>query len=167
MTNFIKYEEHGVVESSALLGTHGGEHQFNLVAPSTDVENGSIVALGKFAGGDVWEVKVPAVGDDVFLIVSEAKNDEIQGMPLTKDERFFYNGKGEVMLGVHLGKYDKFAVSPNMISGAPAVGKFVVADGKTMKLTAVATAPADNAFVGEIYDVATNGNYRVLVKKNG
>ena len=167
MVNFIRYEERGVVESSALLATHGGEHQFNMVAPTVDIDNGSIVALGKFVGGDVWEAKVPAVGDDVFLIVSEAKSDEIQGHPLTKEDRFFYNGKGEVMLGMHLGKYDKFAISPNMIGGKAEVGKFVTADGKSMKMTAVATVPADNAYAGEIYDVATNGNYRVLVRKNG
>lgn len=165
MTNFIQYAEHIVAESSGLLGTTGGEHILHFLAES-DIENGSVVALGDFVDGEVWKAKTPAVGDDIFLILSEEKTDEIPGLPMTKEVRYFYNGNGEIMRGYHLGKYDKFAISPSGVDGGEK-GKFVTVDGKTKKLTAVATAPTENAFVGYIYDIASNGNLRIIVKKNG
>ncbi len=173
-SNFIKYAEHPVVEVSNLLGTMGGEHIFSLLA-TEDIDNGALVALGDFVSdgtglGGVFKAKTPAVGDDVWLIASVTDTKSVQGMPTTKEEFNFYNGKGEMMRAYHLGKYDTFTLDAIGFSkdSKPAVGKYVVVDGKGVRPVVVDKLAVDapNAFVGFIYEVATNGRYRVLVKKN-
>ncbi len=173
-SNFIQYTKHPVVEVSNLLGTMGGEHIFNMLA-TEDIDNGALVALGDFVPdgsglGGVFKAKTPAVGDDVWLIASVPDIASVQGMPMSTEEFNFYNAKGEMMRAYHLGKYDTFSLDDIGFSkdSKPAVGKYVVVDGKGTRPVVVDKLAVDapNAFVGFIYEVATNGRYRVLVKKN-
>ena len=164
---FITYTAHGVVETSSLACTHGGAHIMNVVA-DVDVDNGSVCKLGDFVESDYYNAEIPAVEDAILLIATEPKiySDYTKKM---QEESNFYNGKGEIMQLDDMVRYDRFAISKEALdeAAAPDIGQYVGVTGTGYKLTTLGTdEPENRGFVGYIYDVATNGNYRVLVKRN-
>ena len=86
-----------------------------------------------------------------------------------QEESNFYNGKGEIMQLDDMIRFDRFALSAEAFAegAAPAIGQYVGVDGVGYKLTTLGeSAPEGYGFVGYIYALASNGNYRVLVKRN-
>lgn len=164
---FISYTKHGVVEVSSLAATHGGAHIMNAVA-TVDVDNGSVAKLGDFVESDYYKAEIPAVTDAVLLVATEPKiySEYTKKM---QEESNFYNGKGEIMQLDDMIRFDRFALSAEAFDDAaePAVGQYVGVTGNGYKLTTLGTdAPADRGFIGYINEIATNGNYRILVLRN-
>ena len=164
---FISYTKHGVVETSSLLATHGGRHIFNVVA-DVDVDNGSVCKLGEFVESDYYKAEVPAVEDAVMLIATEPKiySEYTKKM---QEESNFYNGKGELMQADDMDRLDRFALSAEAFddAAAPAIGQYVGVSGNGYKLTTLGEEmPTGRGFIGYINEMATNGNYRILVLRN-
>lgn len=171
-TSIYKFTpKHGVAESSDLKATLAG-HIFNMRA-AEDIDNGSFAALGDFEGttatsygADVWAAKKPAKADKVFLILSSPLIYE-EGTAQCQDEANFYNARGDVMRAYELVPYDKFALSAEAFAAnsEPGVGKYLVING-AYKAGVAASAPEGQTFVAKIYDIAGNGNFRIIVEKN-
>ena len=164
---FITYTPHGVVETSSLLATHGGKHIFNVVA-EVDVDNGSVCKLGDFVESDYYKAEIPAVTDAVLLIATEPKIYSEYTKKMQEESNFF-NGANEIMQADDLDRLDRFALSAEAFADAaePAVGQYVGVTGTGYKLTTLGTdAPAGRGFIGYINEIATNGNYRILVLRN-
>lgn len=164
---FISYTKHGVVETSSLLATHGGRHIMNVVA-DVDVDNGSVCKLGEFVESDYYKAEVPAVEDAVLLIATEPKiySEYTKKM---QEESNFYNGKGEIMQADDMDRLDRFALSAEAFddAAAPAIGQYVGVTGAGYKLTTLGEdMPTGRGFIGYINEMATNGNYRILVLRN-
>ncbi len=164
---FISYTKHGVVEVSSLAATHGGAHIMNAVA-TVDVDNGSVAKLGDFVESDYYKAEIPAVADAVLLVATEPKiySEYTKKM---QEESNFYNGKGEIMQLDDMIRFDRFALSAEAFDddAEPAVGQYVGVTGSGYKLTTLGTdAPSDRGFIGYINEIATNGNYRILVLRN-
>ena len=164
---FITYTKHGVVEISSMACTHGGAHIYNGVA-EVDVDNGGVAKLGEYVEFDYFKAEIPAVEDAVLLVATEPKiySEYTKKM---QEESNFYNGKGELMQLDDMIRFDRFALSEKAFDddADPAVGQYVGVTGTGYKLTTLGEEePTDRGFVGYIYDVATNGNYRILVKRN-
>ena len=68
------------------------------------------------------------------------------------------------------GKTCTYAISAEAFAeGAdPKKGAYVVVDGTGFKPTTMDSAPAktEYGFIGQIFDIATNGHYRIFVKQN-
>ena len=164
---FITYTKHGVVETSSLLATHGGMHIFNVVA-DVDVDNGSVCKLGEFVESDYYKAEIPAVGDAVLLIATEPKIYSEYTKKMQEDSNF-YNGAGDIMQGDDLFRLDRFALSEEAFdaAAAPAIGQYVGVSGTGYKLTTLGEEmPTGRGFIGYINEIATNGNYRILVLRN-
>ena len=164
---FITYTKHGVVEVSSLAATHGGAHIMNAVA-EVDIDNGSVAKLGNFVESDYYMAEIPAVGDAVLLVATEPKiySDYTKKM---QEESNFYNGKGEIMQLDDMIRFDRFTLSAEAFddAAAPAVGQYVGVTGTGYKLTTLGeSAPTGRGFIGYINEIATNGNYRILVLRN-
>lgn len=164
---FISYTKHGVVEVSSLAATHGGAHIMNAVA-EVDVDNGGVAKLGDFVESDYYKAEIPAVTDAVLLVATEPKiySEYTKKM---QEESNFYNGAGEIMQLDDMIRFDRFALSAEAFddNAAPAVGQYVGVTGTGYKLTTLGEeAPTDRGFVGYINEIATNGNYRILVLRN-
>lgn len=164
---FITYTAHGVIENSSLLSTHGGRHIMNGVA-DVDLDNGSVCKMGDFVADDYFKVEVPAVADAI-LIVNEDPKIYAEYTKKMQEESNFYNGVGEIFAMADLDRYDRITLSAEAFdaSAAPAVGQYVGVTGTGYKLTTLGEeAPTGRGFVGYIYTIANNGNYRILVKRN-
>lgn len=164
-TRLLNYEMHGVCETSDITSVQVG-HLYSLEAPE-EIDNGSVCALGDYVKGEVWKANIPQTTDKVILINTSVLIYEEYTKKCQEEARFF-NAKGDIMRGYELKDTDKFALSVEAFadSADPAIGKYVVVDGTGFKLTTVDAEPSDYGFVGYIYDIATNGNYRIIVKKN-
>lgn len=167
-SNFISYTKHGVAESTLLKATQVGHH-YNLVNETKDIDNGSVAVIGDRKRADVFEAKVPTIGDKIVLILTAPKIYE-EYTTRMQEESNFYNGKGEVMRAYEIQDTDRFTLSKEAFASDAvlAVGKYVYVDGKDFKLTTNDAKPdmTKYGFVGHIYEVASNGNYRVWVDKN-
>lgn len=164
---FISYTKHGVVETSTLVCTHGGAHIYNGVA-EVDVDNGSVAKLGSYVEFDYFKAEKPAVVDAVMLVATEPKI-YAEYTKKCQEESNFFNGKGEIMQLDDLVRYDRFALSAEAFdnTASPAIGQYVGVTGTGYKLTTLGTdEPTNRGFVGYIYDIASNGNYRIFVKRN-
>lgn len=164
---FITYTKHGVVEISSMACTNGGAHIYNGVAEA-DVDNGSVAKLGSYVEFDYFKAEIPAVADAVLLVATEPKI-YAEYTKKCQEESNFYNGKGELMQLDDIVRYDRFALSAEAFddTASPEVGEYVGVTGTGYKLTTLGTSePTGRGFVGYIYDVASNGNYRILVKRN-
>lgn len=162
-TSFITYTPHGVAESSALLGTEGGAHVLNFKAPA-NIDNGNFVAYNGFEEGDVWKATYPSTSKDLFLILSSPLIYE-EYTPRMQEEQFFFNAEDDIIRGYHLQKYDRFALSAAAFaSGAtPAVDSYLTFSGSSYQAGVTTTKPQSGAIL-RIYDVATNGLFRVVVE---
>lgn len=168
---FISYERHGVVEVSTLLATNGGRHINNFVA-DVEIDNGSVVKMGAFVAPDYYKAEVPAVTDEVFLIVTEPKIYSEYTKKMQEESNFF-NGVGELMQGDDIDRHDRYALSVEAFAAdaAPAVGQYVGVDGKGFKITTLGTErPTDRGFIGLIEEELVKGNgeirYRIHVLRN-
>ena len=151
-------EAHVVAESSRLKATVSG-HIYDLKM-TEDMDNGTIVAVGKFVEEQVFEAKAYAAGDAPYLLLTPPL--AYNGRKAWSDEKYFYNAKGEIARAYELHKDDIFTVSADAFVGDPAVGKFVDA---TYTVTEVAPA---SGFVGEIIEEVPYTNsksYRILVRE--
>ena len=168
-SNFSNYAptKRGVAESTLLKATKVGHH-YNLVA-DVDVDNGSVAVIGDRVKSDLFKAEVPAKGDKITLIITPVKIYEEYTTKM-QEESNFYNAKGEAMRAYEIQDTDRFTLSAEAFheDAAPAVGKYVVVDGAGYKLTTVDSKPdmTQYGFVGHIYEIANNGNYRVWVDKN-
>lgn len=157
----------GVAESSDLMATVAG-HLYHLKA-TEDIENGSFTAIDPttFVSGDVFQTKKPGKEDPVALILTSIVIYE-DYTPVMQEERNFYNKKDDIVRAYQLQPTDRFALSKECFTStkAPEKGKYIAMDGTQFKATVYDAAPTDTAFVGYIYDVAANGNYRIFVMKN-
>lgn len=167
-TNIMKsYENHGIVESAKLKSTICG-HLYSLRAPQ-NIDNGSVCAIGEYEKGDVWKAAVPKKLDKVTLVATSVVIYEDYTKKCQEEARF-YNAKDDVMRCYELVETDEFAISAEAFAeGAdPKKDAYVVVDGTGFKLTTVTDAPAkaEYGFIGQIFDIATNGHYRISVKQN-
>lgn len=165
---FITYTKHGVAESTLLKATKVGHH-YNLVA-ETDIDNGSVAKIGDYVKSDLFEAAIPAVGDKIVLILTAPK---IYSEYTTKmqEESNFYNGAGEAMRAYEIQDTDRFTLSAEAFSSDASleVGQYVGVDGVGYKLTTLGKdkpATTTRGFLGHIYAIAPNGNYRIWVDKN-
>ena len=164
-TGFLNYTKHGVFESSDIKATLAG-HIVNLKAIE-DTDNGSFASRGAFVAGDVWKAAKPVVAKPVFLIGTSPLiyEDFTKSM---QDEANFYNASGDVMRAYELEANDKFNLSAEAFaSGAsPAVGQYLTISAISWKVGCAASSPEGQTFVAQIYGVAANGNFMILVEKN-
>lgn len=165
---FITYTKHGVAESTLLKATKVGHH-YNLVA-DVDIDNGSVAKIGKYTKSDLFKADIPAVGDKIVLILTAPK---IYSEYTTKmqEESNFYNGAGDAMRAYEIQDTDRFTLSAEAFDedATLEVGQYVGVSGKGYKLTTLGTdkpATATRGFLGHIYAIAANGNYRIWVDKN-
>ena len=165
-------EKHGVAESTLMLATMSGGHFYNMVNHEAAMDNGSVSALDitQWEEGDVFKTKVPTVKDKVVLILTAPKIYE-EYATQCQEECFFYNGANERMRAYEVYDTDRFALSLEAFKDSPTVepakGKYVVVDGTGYKLDVVDSASVEtNGFVGYIYDVAPNGNFKIFVIQN-
>lgn len=164
---FISYTKHGVVETSTLVATHGGAHIMNVVA-DVDVDNGSVCKLGEFVESDYFKAEIPAVEDAILLIASEPKIYSEYTKKMQEESNFF-NGAGEIMQADDIVRLDRFALNVEAFDkdADPKVGQYVGVTGTGYKLTTLGEdMPTGRGFVGYINEIATNGNYRILVLRN-
>jgi hypothetical protein len=169
-SNFSNYDppKHGVGESTLMKATQVGHH-YNLEA-DVDIDNGSVAAIGDYIRDDVFEAKIPAIGDKIVLILSEPEIYEEYKTSM-QEESNFYNAAGETMRGYETQDTDRFSLSTEAFDddAAPAVGEYVGVTGTGYKLTTLGTekpSTTSRGFLGHIYAVAANGNYRIWVDKN-
>ena len=166
-SNFITYTKHGVAESTLLKATQVGHH-YNLVNESKDIDNGSVCKIGDRLRSDVFKADIPTKGDKIVLILTAPKIYQEYETRM-QEESNFYNGKGEVMRAYEIQDTDRFTLSTEAFADDAelAVGKYVFVDGTGYKLT-TGDKPSmtEYGFVGHIYEVAANGNYRIWVDKN-
>ena len=166
-SNFITYTKHGVAESTLLKATQVGHH-YNLVNESKDIDNGSVCKIGDRLRSDVFKADIPTKGDKIVLILTAPKIYQEYETRM-QEESNFYNGKGEVMRAYEIQDTDRFTLSTEAFADDAelAVGKYVFVDGTGYKLTTGAKPNmTEYGFVGHIYEVAANGNYRIWVDKN-
>ena len=166
-SNFITYTKHGVAESTLLKATQVGHH-YNLVNESKDIDNGSVCKIGDRLRSDVFKADIPAKGDKIVLILTAPKIYQEYETRM-QEESNFYNGKGEVMRAYEIQDTDRFTLSTEAFADDAelAVGKYVFVDGTGYKLTTgEKPSMTEYGFVGHIYEVAANGNYRIWVDKN-
>ena len=166
-SNFITYTKHGVAESTLLKATQVGHH-YNLVNESKDIDNGSVCKIGDRLRSDVFKADIPTKGDKIVLILTAPKIYQEYETRM-QEESNFYNGKGEVMRAYEIQDTDRFTLSTEAFADDAelAVGKYVFVDGTGYKLTTgEKPSMTEYGFVGHIYEVAANGNYRIWVDKN-
>lgn len=163
---FISYTKHGVVEKSSMLSTNYGRHIMNAVF-DVDVEQGNVCVLGDYVAPEYFKAAIPTKEDAVLLVANEPKIYS-EYTPKMQDESNYYVGEGDLSEVDDMDRYDRIALSDESFdeTATPAVGKFVVVTGTGYALTTVDTMPIGYGFVGKIYDIATNGHYRVLVLRN-
>lgn len=159
--------KHGVAESTLLKATKVGHH-YNLVNESKDIDNGSVAKIGDRVKSDVFKAEVPQIGDKIVLILTAVKIYEEYTIRM-QEESNFYNAANEVMRAYEIQDTDRFTLSKEAFNSDAVleVGKYVFVDGKDFKLT-TGDKPdmTQYGFVGHIYEVAANGNYRIWVDKN-
>ena len=168
-TKLDLFATHGSAESSSLLGTTGGAHIYNLKAHA-DLDNGNVVALGKYSKTDidVWESKAPGETDFVFLVLQSEDAYE-DYTPAFLDVKRFYNAKGDVVRCYALHPLDRFAIDKEALgtqAEQAAIGKYLVVEANQVGLK-VDESASESGFTAYIYDVATNGKFRAIVVKNG
>nr|DAZ72225.1 MAG TPA: hypothetical protein [Caudoviricetes sp.] len=165
-SNFVA-TKHGVAESTLLKATQVGHH-YNLVNESKDIDNGSVAKIGDRVKSDVFKAEVPQIGDKIVLILTAVKIYEEYTIRM-QEESNFYNAANEVMRAYEIQDTDRFTLSKEAFNSDAVleVGKYVFVDGKDFKLTTgEKPSMTEYGFVGHIYEVAANGNYRIWVDKN-
>lgn len=162
-TNILNYVKHGVAESSDLLASFGGSHLLNGIA-DVNIDNGSFCTVGDFVegSGDAWKIEKPATTGELFLVLSSPLIYE-DFTQQAQEESNFFNAANEPARLYQLKVRDKFALSKEAFAdGAePAVGKYLTfADYKA----GVTDTKPESGHVLKIYDIATDGLYRVVVE---
>lgn len=163
---FITYTKHGVAESTLLKSTKVG-HQYNLVS-DVDIDNGSVAVIGDYVKSDLFEAAIPAKEDKIVLILTAPKI-YAEYTKKMQEESNFFNEAGETMRAYEIQDTDRFTLSKEAFDAdaLPAVGQFVTVNETDYKLTTAGTTlPTGFGFIGKIYAVAANGNYRIIVKRN-
>ena len=166
-SNFITYTKHGVAESTLLKATQVGHH-YNLVNESKDIDNGSVCKIGDRLRSDVFKADIPAKGDKIVLILTPVKIYEEYTTRMQEESNFF-NAANEPARAYEIQDTDRFTLSTEAFANDAelAVGKYVFVDGTGYKLTTgEKPSMTEYGFVGHIYEVAANGNYRIWVDKN-
>lgn len=157
--NIKNVPEHVVAESSRLKATTVG-HIYDLEMIE-DTDNGTIVAIGDHIEGQLFKAKAYAEGDKPYFILTPPL--AYNGKKIWSDEKYFYNGKGEVARAYELHVDDIYTISANAFTGTPTVGKFVDASYTVADV-------AGTGFVGQIIEevIYTNSvSYRVRVAALG
>ena len=161
-------KKHGVAESTLMLATDAGGHFYNGVSDE-DIDNGSVVVIDieNYVEQDVFKVAAPSTTNKVCLVLTAPKIYE-EYTKRMQEECFFYNAAGEIMRVYEIYDTDRFTLSAEAFDAdaVPEVGKYVTVKDGSYKLTVVDDEPTGVAFVGKIYAIANNGNYRIFVKKN-
>lgn len=152
--------KYNIVETTKVSG-----RCFDFVA-DTDIENGSLVAMGDLVEGErnIYKAKVPAAGDEVFLVANPAWDyDDSRTVNQNEDN---YINKADTpfkVYGLLAINHDMFGVEDYGItvdaSSEIAVGDYVTVDGTTVKIKDVGTtAPAATAgFVGKVVEIEEYG----------
>lgn len=128
----------------------------------TDIENGSLVAMGEIVKGtdDTYKGNIPAVGDKVFLVANPAWS--YDDCRITNQNEENYINKADVAYKVYeLKEFDKFTVEDYGISNnaALAKGDYVTVDGTTNIIKDVGTEEpaATYGFVGKVENITEYG----------
>lgn len=165
----LKYDEkHGVAESTLMLATMSGGHFYNVVADE-NVDNGSVVVIDidQYQEQDVFKAVKPTATDKVALVLTAPKIYE-EYAKKCQEEAYFYNAAGERMRVYEIYETDRFALSKEAFDedATPEKGKYVKVKAGSYKLTTDDSEPSGVGFIGKIYDVASNGNYKIFVIRN-
>lgn len=152
--------KHAVAESTDILGTHWGEHIYNIKIGNVARDNGVVVTLGAYDSDDIYlEGAAPAASAFTGEILEQAANGGyvirvtkssdgvalILSVPKTyyefetaaTEESQFYNGVGEIARGYQLRYGDRFTISAEGFTTTPtsaSIGKAVTVDATTKKL---------------------------------
>lgn len=129
-----------------------------------DIENGSLIAKGDLVDSErnIYQAKIPAVGDEVFLVAQPAW-DYDDAKTTNQNEENFINkvGKPFRAYGLVAHNHDKFGVEDYGITATAdiAKGDYVTVDGATVKISDVGTSePADtNGFIGKVVEIEDYG----------
>lgn len=158
-SNFAKFlataEKHAVAGSTDLLATNYGKHIYN-VKINKDLDNGSIITLGDFAGMEYYNqgsdaavfageivakaangnfyVRVTSVNDNTVLVLTTPLLYEEYTTKL-QEESQFYNAKDDIVRAYGLAVNDIFELSAEGFDGTPKVKKTVTVNASTYKLT--------------------------------
>lgn len=155
--DLVKGDEHIVAESSRLKATVAG-HIYDLKMVK-DTDNGTIVALGDYVEGQVFEAKDYAAGEIACLVLTSPL--AYNGKKAWSDEKYFYNAKDEIARAYELSVGDIYTVSKK------AFGESTVAVGNLVNASYAVIGEAGEGFVGEIIEEVTYTNsisYRILVR---
>lgn len=161
-------QKHGVAESTLMLATMSGGHFYNGIADEA-VDNGSVVVIDieNYQESDLFKVQKPKTTDKVCLVLTAPKIYE-ETYKKQQEEAYFFNGVGEAMRVYEIYETDRFTLSKEAFDddANPEVGKYVKVKADSFKLTTDDTEPTGVGFIGKIYAQASNGNYRIFVKRN-
>lgn len=161
-------KKHGVAESTLMLATMSGGHFYNGISDE-DIDNGSVVVIDieNYQEQDLIKVEAPTTTKKVCLVLTAPKIYE-EYTKKQQEECYFFNGAGEAMRVYEIYDTDRFTLSKEAFDedAVPEVGKYAVVKDGSFKLTTSDDEPTGVAFVGKIYAVANNGNYRIFVKRN-
>lgn len=170
-TKLINYNDiHTVCESSYLGATYGDGRILSMEI-NQDIDNGKLLAKGKYLRPEVYQGVVPTAANAVYLVLNPPLIAE-EYTSAMQAEKYYYNEAMQRLRCYPLQPTDVFTVSEIGItkiddSTELAVGQFVIANG--VDLQASATAPDTNGFVGEIIEKVRKHDgfrYRIEVKKN-
>lgn len=170
-TKLINYSDiHTVCESSYLGATYGDGRILSMEI-NQDIDNGKLLAKGKYLRPEVYQGIVPAAGNAVYLVLNPPLIAE-EYTSAMQAEKYYYNEANQTLRCYPLQPTDVFTVNevgikPVDDSTALEVGQFVVANG--VDLQAAAAAPTANGFVGEIIEKVRKHDgfrYRIEVVKN-
>ncbi len=129
-----------------------------------DIENGSLVAKGDLVDKErnIYQAKIPAAGDEVFLVAQAAW--DYDDTPITnQNEENFINKANKPFraYGLLAHNHDKFGVEDYGITADADinVGDYVTVDGTTVKIKDVGEPkPAETyGFIGKVVEVETYG----------
>ena len=121
----------------------GAEHIESVVVPENGVKNGSIVAIGEYAGFDNVNVTKPAniTTEELVMIVEEfidkVGNHEETNMTFKKDE---------IVRAYNFVAHDIITVTDDGITGATVVGEYVIPANGSYDLSASSTKEGTLAF---------------------
>jgi len=145
-TKFINFTKHAVAGSSKLKATTAG-HIINIKI-AADLDNGSIVGKGAYAGADYYAAAAPttltgkiigkAANGNFYVEVATAVNAYLllqvpmiyeEYTKAMQHESNFYNASGDICRSYELYKDDVFELSAEGFDGTPAVGADITLNG--------------------------------------
>lgn len=144
---------------------------FNVMADS-EIEQGSLVAIGDLVDGEREIYNAAAVTDATAEKVALIASDEVNYDPRKAMWEDFTNEANYPAKAYELNKNDEFTISEDGFTGTPEVGKYLITTNGSLKGVIADDLTDGTAFAAKIIKLTTLGfnrtpAIRVQVVKNG